>query len=108
MNELNENIYDDLVPDESLAEPPEPPESAEPPEPPECVRSKPRKGLFSRIRNFIFGVLVAVYLLTVIISGYWYWSRPVRKDQIDNAYEWWTAIAEVYHIPVPKDERWGN
>ena len=99
MNDLHENMNDNLTPDEILPEPAEPVEG---------VKSKPQKGLFRRIRSIIFCLLVVVYICATIVSGYWYLSRPVRKNQINNAYEWWTSIAEVYHLPVPKDERWGN
>ncbi len=99
MNDLIKNTNDDLASGEILTE------TAEPLL---CVKDKPRKGLFNRIRNFIFCLLVIVYIFAIIISGYWYWSRPVRKDQINNAYEWWSELAEVYNIPLPKDERWSD
>ena len=50
--------------------------------------------------------LIVIYLVLMLVSGYWYWSRPVRADQFSNAYTWWRGVAEVYRFPVPSDETW--
>jgi hypothetical protein len=71
-------------------------------------KGMPKESPSIRFRNFIFSLMLIVYIFTTLAFGYWYMSRPVRKDQIDRAYGWWSAIATVYHIPVPKDERWGG
>ena len=60
---------------------------------------------FDLKRAVTYGLL-AGYLLLVLLSGYWYWIRPVRGDQFKNAVTWWTGIALVYDFPVPLDERW--
>jgi len=60
-----------------------------------------------RIKPVIIRLLLLVYLVCIVCLGYWYWMRPVRADQFKSAQEKWRAIAQIYHIPVPKDERWG-
>ena len=56
--------------------------------------------------DYAYTVLVVIYIVAIIISGWWYFARPVRAEQFNNAYEWWSSLAEVYDIPVPKDERY--
>jgi hypothetical protein len=63
----------------------------------ECVTSK---------KCPISTTLIVIYLVLMLISSYWYWSRPVRADQFGNAYTWWRGVADVYHFPVPSDETW--
>jgi hypothetical protein len=63
----------------------------------ECASSK---------KSQISTTLIVIYLVLMLVSGYWYWSRPVRADQFGNAYTWWRGVAEVYHFPVPSDETW--
>lgn len=70
------------------------------------TKRRPVKGLGSRIRSFVFGGLVVIYILAVLGLGYWYWTRPVRPGQFTHAYNWWFSVAEIYNIPVPKDERY--
>ena len=101
MNRSDENNQSELTPDETAM-------SVLCPEEPVAPKGKPHVSRNKKFRNFIFSLLVIVYIFTTLVSGYWYMSRPIRKDQIDKAYVWWTAIAGVYHIPVPKDERWGG
>lgn len=57
-------------------------------------------------RSPISTTLIVIYLVLVLVSGYWYWSRPIRADQFNNAYTWWLGVAEVYNVPVPSDETW--
>jgi len=72
--------------------------------PPE--RKKLSKGTASRFRSFIFRILIILYMLGILTSGYWFWARPVRDEQFHNAYTWWTGIAGVYGLPVPSADRW--
>ncbi len=58
------------------------------------------------VKTPITMALIIIYMVLVLLSGYWYWSRPVRADQFNNAYRWWIGIADVYEFPVPEDERW--
>jgi hypothetical protein len=60
-----------------------------------------------RTNHIIIRLLVLVYLLSIFGLGYWYWMRPVRADQFKDAHEKWRAVAKIFHVPVPKDERWG-
>ena len=60
-----------------------------------------------RIKPIIIRLLLLTYLLTALAFGYWYWMRPVRSDQFKDAHEKWRSIATIFHVPVPKDERWG-
>lgn len=64
--------------------------------------------LFKRFKRALIRVLFVVYLIGVVAFGYWYWARPVRADQIKGAHRIWHGIAEVFGVPVPKDERWGG
>ena len=64
------------------------------------------KGAASRFRSFIFRILIILYMLGIVASGYWYWARPVRDAQFHNAYTWWTGIASVYGLPIPSADRW--
>ncbi len=74
----------------------------------EAADTKPRKGALSRVRRVIFTVLMVCYMLAILVSGYWYWAKPVRSDQFVSAYTWWTAIGKIYDLPFPRDERWGG
>jgi len=58
-------------------------------------------------RRIAVSTLVWIYLLIILCIGYWYWMRPVRADQFKSAQDEWRGIAETFHLPVPKDERWG-
>ncbi len=69
-------------------------------------RKKLSRGIASRFRSFIFRILMILYMLGIVASGYWYWARPVRAEQLNNAYTWWTEIAGNYGLPVPSDDRW--
>jgi len=69
-------------------------------------RKKLSKGIASRSRSFIFRILIILYMLGIVASGYWYWARPVRDEQLHNAYAWWTEIAGNYGLPVPSADRW--
>ena len=60
-----------------------------------------------RLRPILVRFLILLYSVLVVAFGYWYWMRPVRVDQFKDAQEKWRAIAAIYHIPIPKDERWG-
>jgi hypothetical protein len=60
-----------------------------------------------RFRPLFVRFLLILYFVTVIAFGYWYWMRPVRADQFKDAHEKWRAVAKIFHVPVPKDERWG-
>lgn len=50
--------------------------------------------------------LIIIYMVLVLLSGYWYWLRPVRADQFNNACRWWIGVADVYEFPVPNDQMW--
>jgi hypothetical protein len=60
-----------------------------------------------RTGSVVIRFLLLLYFLSIPMLGYWYWMRPVRVDQFKNAQEKWRAIAQIFHVPVPKDERWG-
>jgi hypothetical protein len=60
-----------------------------------------------RAGHAIISILIPIYFISILCLGYWYWMRPVRADQFKDAQTKWRAIAQVYNIPVPKDERWG-
>jgi hypothetical protein len=65
-----------------------------------------RKGPGSRIRSGVFASLIVLYFISIVALGYWYFMRPVRAEQITGAYDWWRAIAVIYHVPVPPDQRY--
>lgn len=60
-----------------------------------------------RIRPVVVKILLLSYFVCVLVFTYLYWMRPVRADQFVNAYNNWRAVAEIYGIPLPKDNRWG-
>lgn len=60
-----------------------------------------------RWKAVLIRILLLLYLAWVPVAGYWYWIRPVRVDQFRDAHEKWRAIAQIFHVPVPRDERWG-
>lgn len=60
----------------------------------------------SRLIRFTIRILITLYMLSIIALGYWYWMRPVRADQINTAYSKWHDMAEIFNVPLPKDERW--
>jgi len=37
-------------------------------------------------------VMIWIYFVAVIVLGIWYWTRPVRVDQIDLAGNAWKGI----------------
>ena len=74
--------------------------------PAEPVAVLPAKFVRPRLRNLFYHALVVIYTIAVLGFGYWYFARPVRSDQINNAYDWWTAVGRIYDVPMPKDERW--
>lgn len=59
-----------------------------------------------RIKRLLARLLLLIYLVCALVSGYWYWTRPVRADQFRHAHLKWHEIAEIFGVPVPKDERW--
>ena len=59
-----------------------------------------------KFSRYIFTALIIIYTVLAVASGYWYWMRPVRRDQIRGAHWWWTKIAVEYNLPIPKNERW--
>jgi len=74
--------------------------------PAEPVAVLPAKPVRHRLRNLFYHALVVTYTIAVLAFGYWYFARPVRSNQIKNAYDWWTAVGRIYEVPMPKDERW--
>lgn len=62
--------------------------------------------IIDRYKSKIFRILVIIYILAVIASGYWYWMRPVRRSQIHSSHRWWSSIAQDFHLPVPPTENW--
>jgi hypothetical protein len=63
--------------------------------------------VYIRGTHILIRLMLIAYLLSTLALGYWYWMRPVRADQFKSAHEKWRAIAKIFHVPVPKDERWG-
>lgn len=57
-------------------------------------------------KNLFANLLVVIYIVLVILSGYWYMARPVRAEQFYNAVTWWNDLASELSIPVPEDEQW--
>ena len=75
---------------------------ATPAKPESTLKVKRRK--LKQARNFIFRILVVIYIVMVLVSGYWYWMRPIRRPQFHYAYTWWSEIAKDYGLPLPSDE----
>lgn len=61
----------------------------------------------ARLKRLIVRVLISVYILAAVGLAAWYWMRPVRAEQFTQAQEEWRGIAQVYHIPIPEDNRHG-
>lgn len=81
------------------------PKSATPPSPTHEVPNAPVVPI--RFGSLIIKLLLILYLISIPMLAYWYWMRPVRVDQFKDAQTKWRAIAQQFHLPVPKDERWG-
>ena len=81
-----------------------PPQPITPPEPAEPV-DLPTIPI--RVGPIIIKFLLLIYLISIPMLAYWYFMRPVRADQFKDAQTKWRAMATQFHIPVPKDERWG-
>ena len=57
-------------------------------------------------QDAVVRLLIAVYLVLALVSCYWYLARPVRAEQVSNAYEWCFELMEIHKLPVPEDQRW--
>ena len=68
---------------------------------------KPRRFGSLLVRRLV-RLLLWIYLLGVLASGYWYWIRPVRWDQLVNARSKWGEITKSLRLPTPENERWGG
>ncbi len=70
-------------------------------------RNSRNRGRKTGLRRALTALILVMYLVGALISGYWYYTRPVRADQFAAAQQKWRGIAVVFGLPVPKDERWG-
>jgi len=70
------------------------------------MRRPRRKGGLSHARSLLFRLIVIIYLIAIMVSGYWYWMRPIRRAHVHNAYNWWSELAELYSMPLPSSEKW--
>ena len=71
---------------------------------PEVVEPIRRKRASGKVLFCQF--VIVIYILTALVSGYWYFARGVRSEQFENSYSWLKSITRIYEIPAPKDERW--
>jgi len=67
------------------------------------IPSAPKKPKRKKIRTLFFRILILIYFILVIFSGYRYWTQPVRPEQIDLANKWWSEIGKIYSVSVLSD-----
>lgn len=70
------------------------------------IRTVVCTGYLTKFRRISLRFLLAIYIIMVLVFGYWYWARPVRVNQFNHAENAWRELAEVFHVPLPEDVRW--